>query len=337
MATIALFFLALSSAAAAAAAACNKHDHRALLAFKDSFPHNSFPSWNSSARCCSWDYVTCTAGRVTNLYFAGNSLTPPPIDLNGSIPASIGDFPRLESIYLGGMRSLAGPVPPEIAKLKRLQSLVITDTSVAGPVPPFLSELRALRQLTLASSMFAGSIPRSLGRLANLTSVYLQQNRLTGSIPGSLFSRTPNGSLAELDLSGNKLTGSVPKSFAGVGFATVRLSENGLVGDASFLFGRSKPLQLIMLQRNKLAFDLSGVEYPSDLTYVDVSHNRIYGSISEQILEGPVLHYLDVSYNELCGKIPSGGFFSTFIPGDYSHNKCLCGAPLSPCKSTGSL
>lgn len=334
LATTILFFLAFSSAAAAT---CNEHDHAALLAFASSFPYNNLAEyWTNASECCSWDYVGCDAatGRVTSLDFSGYSDDPPAIDLKGSIPASIGDLSALESISFDHMPGLVGPLPPQLTKLEKLQYLAVTDTQISGLVPSFLSLLPSLKQINLADNKLVGTIPSSLGSMATLTGISLSGNQLTGAIPASLFSRLAAGSLAYLDLSSNKLTGTVPRSFADVPFNNINLYSNQLTGDASFLFGASKPAQQIIFSYNNIAFDLTNVEYPEkNLEYVDISHNKnIYGSISNQITNVPNLNTFDVSYNKLCGKIPTGGNLDKFPVHFYEHNKCLCGAPLPACK-----
>ncbi|KAJ6790886.1 polygalacturonase inhibitor-like [Iris pallida] len=329
-----LIFLTLFSSASSAAAACNKKDESALLAFKNSFRYSSLTSWSRSTDCCSsWDSVSCdsASGRVTILRFFNDYDMPESIFLNGSIPAAIGDLSELEHVDFSRISSLEGTIPPQLLKLKKLQSLQISQTQVSGPVPHFLSELASLKGLELRYNRLSGPIPASLGNLVHLTSLTLSGNRLTGAVPASLFSKLPKGSLASLALSENKLTGTVPKSFASVPFSSVYLDNNKLTGDALFLFGRSKPTVHINLARNSLAFDFGKAVFPPSMEYIDISHNEIYGSIPYGITKLRNLNYFDVNSNKLCGKIPPNGG-RLLSPENYAHNKCLCGGPLKPCK-----
>ncbi|XP_020250456.1 polygalacturonase inhibitor-like [Asparagus officinalis] len=308
-------------------AACSQQDLTALLSFKNSFPPNSISnSWTTAIDCCSWDYIQCdeTSGRVTTLSISDNR------NLRGPIPPSIGDLSALQVVSFSNLPGLIGPIPPQLSKLKALQFLTMYKTKVSGPVPSFLSTFTGLRELELAESNFVGTIPSSLGNLVNLSFIDLSGNQLTGAIPDSLFSKL-TGSLADLDVSDNTLKGPIPKSFGRVRFANVNLGSNQLDGDASFLFGESKTVSQVILSKNKFAFDLTNVKYPQNLQYLDISHNKIYGSISNQITNLTNFGYLDVSYNELCGRIPSGGSFRQFEAQFFANNKCLCGAPLPPC------
>jgi Leucine-rich repeat (LRR) protein len=92
-----------------------------------------------------------------------------------------------------------------------------------------------------------------------------------------------------------------------------------------------KELQYLDLSRNALSFNLSGVELPEQLYFVDVSHNAIYGGIPAQVANLTNLQFFNVSYNRLCGGVPTGGNMARFDAYNYQHNKCLCGPPLPTC------
>ncbi|ONK56155.1 uncharacterized protein A4U43_C10F4710 [Asparagus officinalis] len=338
---------------AALSSACNQQDLTALLAIKSSFPPNSLPnSWTASIDCCAWDYIECddTTGRVITLSISDNKYIKGSIPssvtklsalqtlsfsnlpgLSGSIPTFIAQLPTLSSIQFSQLPGLTGQIPSQLSKLTGLQFFTIYKTKLSGPIPSFLSAFTGLKELEIAGNSFVGTIPSSIGNLVNLTSIDLSSNQLTGAIPDSLFSKL-RGSLADLDLSGNTLKGPIPKSFANIDFTNINLGSNQLDGDASFLFGESKTVNQIILSKNKFAFDLTNVKYSQNLQYLDMSHNKIFGSISNEITNLTNLGYLDVSYNELCGRIPSGGSFRQFDAMFFANNKCLCGAPLPPCK-----
>ncbi|KAJ6832388.1 polygalacturonase inhibitor-like [Iris pallida] len=328
-----LFIAAISLSSAA----CTEEDVKALLAFKNSFPPNTFPnSWgDNSTSCCFWDGVGCTHGRVTSLSFTSDEYTNDvlPVNLKGTLPPSVGDLSALTSISISSQADLVGSIPTTWSKLIKLKYFTIYNSSISGPVPLFLSHFKSLQQLEINYCKLTGTIPPSLGDLANLRSITLGENKLTGPIPSTLFSKLKNGLLANLDLSENELTGTIPKFFGSVAFKYVNLQDNKLTGDTSFLFGKSKSASQILLARNNLSFDLTKVEYPvKNLQFLDLSHNEICGSINEQITEVLDLRFFDVSYNKLCGKIPRGGNFNPTVPDYFTHNKCLCGKPLSPCK-----
>ncbi|KAJ6845220.1 polygalacturonase inhibitor-like [Iris pallida] len=291
--TIAITILFFSLFSSSSSSACNKHDEKALLAFKSSFHYSTLTSWSKSTDCCSsWDHVGCdsSTGHVTSLRFSNDYENPRPVSLNGFIPGAIGDLSSLESLTFSCVDGLRGRIPSRLVKLEKLKHLVIYLTRVSGPVPPLLSKLTALTQLSLAGNRLSGAIPPSLGSLIHLTDMLLSGNRLRGSIPTSLFSKLAN--LTTLDLSRNRLTGPIPRSLAGLSsLAFVLFHGNRLTEDASFLFGRSRLVSQLNLAGNELAFDFSRVKFPLSMGYMDVSHNKIYGSISAQITELTRLSY----------------------------------------------
>ncbi|ONK55089.1 uncharacterized protein A4U43_UnF7810 [Asparagus officinalis] len=310
--------------------ACNVQDRRALVAFRDSFPPNSLPSWTSTPDCCFWQGVRCSkrTGRVRLLSIFKNK------NLTGAIPPSIGSLPYLESIALSRLPNLVGPIPPQISNLRKLQFLTIYETKVSGPIPNIFSKMPQLKEINLLNNNITGSIPASIGDIPNLFTLDLSGNRLTGTIPASLFSRAVSSITPDLDLSNNMLTGDLPLSFNKVRFTNFDLSNNNLTGSSAWvLFGSSKPVTQIILSSNEMVFNMSKIEdFPVNLTYLDISHNKIFGAISDKITQLTNFGYLDVSNNNLCGKIPSGGKFRDFGPQAYQNNTCLCGTPLPPCK-----
>ncbi|KAI3967942.1 hypothetical protein MKX01_027125 [Papaver californicum] len=141
----------------------------------------------------------------------------------------------------------------------------------------------------------SGQIPSSVGDLPYLVSiVFTNVKNITGSIPRSI---TKLKHLTMLDLSYLSLSGTP-------------WFDN--IND---------------LWRNQFEFDLANVKFPKDLNWLDISHNKIFGGIPEEIKGLGNLYKLKVGYNMLCGKIPTGGNMQRFKSTSFFHNKCLCGSP----------
>nr|ADQ38901.1 polygalacturonase-inhibitor protein [Musa AAB Group] len=249
---------------------CNPNDKRVLLNFKKAL-NNPYvlASWNPKTDCCDWYCVQCHSktNRIHSLtIFAG--------DLPGKIPAAVGDLPYLETLTLRKLPSLSGPIQPAIAKLKNLKYVTISWTNISGPIPDFLSQLTKLSSLDLSFNSLSGSIPSSLSKLPNLDSVHLDRNKLTGPIPES-FGRFRMKN-TQLFLSHNQLSGKIPASFGNMNFGSIDLSRNRLEGDASLLFWSKKTTTSVVLSRNMLEFDLSKVQFPKSLVWLDLNHNKIF-------------------------------------------------------------
>ncbi len=140
-----------------------------------------------------------TGGRVRILNLVTNGLA-------GPIPPDIGALTKLESLGLAD-NNLTGPIPPEIAKLLELKVLWLHLNNLTGEIPPDIGTLTNLESLLLALNNLTGPIPPQLGNLINLRTLVLADNALTGPIPPEL------GNLIELThlwLQGIALTGPIP-------------------------------------------------------------------------------------------------------------------------------
>lgn len=306
---------------------CNPQDKKVLLRIKAALnnPYH-LASWNPGMDCCDWYALNCDFKppyRVIELtIFSGN--------ISGQIPDAVGDLPYLQNLVFRKLTNLTGQIPRAITKLTRLKMLRLSWTNLSGPVPAFLSELKNLTFLDLSFNDLTGSIPPELSQLQNLDAIHLDRNKLTGTIPesfGNFKGKTP-----DLYLSHNQLSGPVPRSLGNNFTYQLDFSRNKLEGDVSFLFGKNKTLPIIDLSRNLFEFDLSKVEFNDNLQYLDLNHNKIYGSLPQGLAQLSNLQFLNVSYNRLCGQIPTGGTLQSFDSTAYFHNRCLCGAPLPSCK-----
>ncbi|KAI3952587.1 hypothetical protein MKW98_015816 [Papaver atlanticum] len=258
-------------------------------------------SWVPNTDCCEWYVVKCdrNTNRIIELtVFQGK--------ISGQIPSSVGDLPYLETVVFKHLTNVTCTIPRSITMLKLSQ---------VG------SQLTNLKYFDLSFNQFSGSIPPSLSEHKNLESIDLSRNRLTGSIPES-FGRFPGPVIPHLFLSHNQLSGPIPKSLGALDYGTIDFSNHGLT-------------TFIDLSRNQFEFDLTKVKFPKSLTWLDLSHNKIFGRIPEEI-KGLELQMLNVSYNSLCGKIPYGGKMQSFDKTEYFHNKCLCGPPMAGCKKVNA-
>ncbi|KAK9154947.1 hypothetical protein Sjap_002427 [Stephania japonica] len=301
---------------------CNPNDFKALMQIKQSLNNPyQLASWVPNTDCCKWYAIECDpdTNRVSALsIFSAN--------ISAEFPAAVGDLTFLRTILFRKLTNLTGSIPSSLTKLTDLRTLTISHTALSGAVPDFLSHLQNLQILDLSHNQLSGPIPPTLSALPKLQSIHLDSNHLTGPIPDS-FGR-PVGPAPDLYLSRNRLSGQIPSSLGSVSFDTIDLSRNMLVGDASMLFGEGKTSVRVDLSSNMLDFDLSNVRFSRKLVTLDLSHNRIFGSVPRQLSQVDTLMGLKLSYNRLCGEIPVGGKLQSFGSSAYVHNKCLCGPPL---------
>ncbi|CAM9322083.1 unnamed protein product [Ectocarpus sp. 12 AP-2014] len=134
-------------------------------------------------------------GRVVELYLYYTNL-------EGEIPASLGQLVKLESLYLN-RNMLSGPIPPEVGNLTALEYVNLSGNQLSGHIPKELGALSNLETLWLNDNKLTGPIPGELGALSKLEMLALDHNRLTGAIPEELGALSK---LKKLSLFSNQLT-----------------------------------------------------------------------------------------------------------------------------------
>ena len=155
-------------------------DRDALIAL---YHATNGPDWSSKSNWLSdlplgdWFGVTTNAqGEVTRLELPLNNV-------QGSIPAEIGQLKNLISLSFSG-NHLSGHIPPEIGQIKNLRVLRLWNNRLTGGIPPEIGQLRNLTVLTLGRNQLAGTLPAELGQLENLLDFRLDENtELSGPLP----------------------------------------------------------------------------------------------------------------------------------------------------------
>lgn len=176
-------------------------------------------SWPCKRRLppCQWHGVMCTSGHITQLDFHGR-------ELDGEIPAGLGDLSQLQNLYLA-YSQLSGEIPPELGKLSQLVVLNLSGNQLSGEIPAELGSLSQLQWLILDNNQLSGEIPAELGNLSQLQWLILGNNQLNGEIPDEL------GNLSQLRwlyLSDNQLSGPLPDGLAELPINILTLSNTEL-------------------------------------------------------------------------------------------------------------
>lgn len=158
--------------------------------------------WLVTNTPCSWVGIDCIGDHVSHIGLFFNRLA-------GPLPPELADLSRLQVIELHG-NQLHGPVPAAWGNLSRLVSLEMGGNQLAGSLPAELGDLANLRNLSLAHNQLSGSIPAAWGKLTRLDSLNLSHNQLGGPIPAELGNLA---NLTQLYLSQNQLSGAIPATF----------------------------------------------------------------------------------------------------------------------------
>ncbi|KAL1174775.1 hypothetical protein V6Z11_A04G039700 [Gossypium hirsutum] len=262
---------------------------------------------------------------LTALNLADNSFT-------GSLPSSLGFLTPLEMLSLRGNK-FSGELPSSLqncTKLSRLVFLSLQRNQFRGRIPHRLCGLKYLQILDLSVNKISDTIPPCINNFTSMAEkvsldrriehhlsdegIFVSFTRLR-YVDEALFTwkgtkqRYPQlGLLLAIDLSCNKLTGEIPKELNRLQeLVALNLSRNFFTGK--------------MLQK---------IGHLRQLEVLDLSRNKFSGNIPTSLSELTFLSTLDLSYNDLSGKIPTSTQLQSFDPSSFSHNRGLCGPPVSP-------
>ncbi|KAJ4969645.1 hypothetical protein NE237_002744 [Protea cynaroides] len=150
---------------------------------------------------CHWDGITCSQGRVTEIYLPNKGL-------NGYIPSELGALVSLRLLSLS-RNNFTKPIPSRLFNATSLVSLDLSQNSLSGSIPEQIKSLKQLMHLDLSSNLLNGSLPDCLSNLQELSgTLNLSYNTFSGEVPES-YGRFPVA--VNLDLRHNNLSGKIPQ------------------------------------------------------------------------------------------------------------------------------
>lgn len=163
------------------------------------------------------------------------------------------------------------------------------------------------RVAKLEAGGLSGIISASLGKLSELKLLYIDiasEGTLTGNIPGSIANLTK---LEELVIGQNNLTGPIPDS---IGRNQQKLfymivANNPLTGTIPSGLGYASNLQELYIRETQVSGTIPVFLKNLPLSNLDLSNNRLTGSIPDSLTSRANLFLVDLSNNQLTGSIPS--------------------------------
>ncbi|KAJ6814724.1 brassinosteroid LRR receptor kinase BRI1-like [Iris pallida] len=259
--------------------------------------------------------------------------------LAGALPPSLGSLSKLRDLIMW-QNLLEGEIPEELMHLKGLENLILDNNGLTGNIPDGLRNCTELNWISLSSNRLSGPIPPWIGGLGNLAILKLGNNSFSGPIPAELGDCR---SLIWLDLNSNRLSGSVPATIAkqsgniAVGLVTgkrfVYLKNDGSSqchGSGNLLeFAGIRPEGLNRLpSRRSCNFTrvyMGSTQYTfnnnGSMIFLDLSYNRLEGSIPKEMGRMYYLMILNLGHNALSGSIPPDlGSLRYLAVLDLSHN-----------------
>ncbi|KAM4110885.1 hypothetical protein ACJW30_05G025700 [Castanea mollissima] len=229
-------------------------------------------------------------------------------NLVGGIPYSMGALVNLQSLRLQN-NSIYGDIPSSLKKCSNLRLIDMGDNHLSN-IPLWIGEMTNLLVLRLRSSEFKGYIPQQICQLSSLRVLDLANNSLLGSIPNCLK-----------NISAMAFPDSYYISFFSMSFQYSYVSEYYVENVQLVPKGKEmeyqenlKLVRLIDLSSNKLSGSIPvEISDLSELRFLNLSRNHLIGKIPEKIGSMKELESVDLSRNHLSGEIPPSMANLTFL------------------------
>jgi len=204
--------------------------------------------------------------------------------LTGTISARLSLITGLRLLVLKGNRLVTSPregafafIDP--ARQTKLETLDVSDNELTGIIPERLFELPALQILSAGSNCFSGSLPSSICNAVNLSTIVITDMSSSDACRlyfwrDSIFKNVFDGWTAL-----HFMEGSLPECVYRLpNIKKLKAAGNGFTG--------------------RLPDTIA-----STLTDLDISRNKISGSISKSVAVSPALQILDLSNNRISGNL----------------------------------
>ncbi|GAU31586.1 hypothetical protein TSUD_54090 [Trifolium subterraneum] len=237
-------------------------------------------------------------------------------NLPGTLPPELTRLRYLQTIALGGNR-LTGPIPVEIANISTLQYLELTGNQMSGSITPEIGNLSQIQTLRISSNNFSGELPVTLAKLTTLQDFRIEDNQFFGKIPDYIqnWSR-----IKTLVIQGSGLNGPIPSGISLLTNLTdLRISDlDGSEYAPLPQLNNMTLLQTLILRNcniNGTLHDYLGTM--KFLKILDLSFNKLSGTVPSTYADMNSSNYIFLTGNLLTGHMPA---WKTDINIDLSYN-----------------
>ncbi|KDP21843.1 hypothetical protein JCGZ_00630 [Jatropha curcas] len=222
-------------------------------------------------------------------------------DLHGGIPKEIGLISSLRLLLLNGNK-FSGPLPNELGYLSNLKRFQVDQNEISGSIPKSFANLSSVKHLHFNNNSMSGQIPSELSKLSTLLHLLLDNNNLSGHLPPEL-SDLPELRILQLD-NNNFSESEIPATYSNLSkLAKLSLRNCGLHGPIPDL-SSIQNLSYLDLSQNYLTGPITS-KVSANTTTIDLSYNRLNGSIPGSFSNLPVLQRLSLENNLFAGSVPA--------------------------------
>ncbi|CAN6169692.1 unnamed protein product [Urochloa humidicola] len=220
---------------------------------------------------------------------------------SGEVPPAVARLTALKSLLLDTNRFTGAYPAAGIGKLAGLRILALAYNAFApAPVPPAFAKLTNLTYLWLDRMNLTGEIPEAYSGLTELTTFSMASNELTGSIPAWVLQ---HAKLQNLYLFDNALSGELPRNVTAVNLIQLDFSSNKLTGGIPEDFGKLKNLTLLFLYKNHLTGTIPASIGLLPLWDVRLFNNKLSGELPPELGKYSPLGNLEVGNNNISGPL----------------------------------
>ncbi|KAM3284857.1 putative LRR receptor-like serine/threonine-protein kinase RFK1 isoform X2 [Capsicum chacoense] len=301
------------------------------------------PSWSETDVECN-----CTIGNDTACHIV--AITLKGISLPGALPPELVKLPYIQKVDFA-YNYLSGSIPTEWASTK-LNFISVLVNRLSGEILKELGNITSLTYINLEGNRFSGIIPQELGKLKNLKTLILSSNQLEGELPISLsglenladFRISDNNlsgpipdfiekwkQLTKLELHATGLEGPIPSSISHLNMLTdLRISDiKGPMHEFPPIINMTG-LEILVLRSCNLFGVIPGYIWKlKTIQTLDVSFNKLMGTIPDDISARSMLKFVFLSGNMLSGNIPAA-ILKNGINVDLSYNNFTWQSPEQP-------
>ncbi|XP_017439432.2 receptor-like protein EIX2 isoform X2 [Vigna angularis] len=200
-----------------------------------------------------------------------------------------------------GSNSFSGEIPHSIGYLSQLESLLLNDNSISEYIPSTLQNCSTMKFIDMGNNQLSDTIPTWMWEMQYLIVLRLRSNNFSGSITQNMCQLS---SLIVLDLANNSLSGSIPNCLDKM--KTMAGEDDFFANPLSYSYGSD-----FSYNNYKESLELvpkgDELEYRDNLILVrmiDLSSNKLSGTVPPEISKLSALRFLNLSRNILSGEIP---------------------------------
>ncbi|XP_076911723.1 receptor-like protein EIX1 [Bidens hawaiensis] len=257
--------------------------------------------------------------------------------LSGDVPSSLGFLSQLQALNLR-RNFFVGEVPMSLSNCTRLRFVDLGENKLSGKILPWIGEtLSDLRVLALRSNRFYGSLLSQICFLNNLQFLDLSNNALSGNIPRCFGNFTSMASRGFQDDIMSHSYSTYVSTHPGSKQSTHRLIYYGVLMPcwkrASHYLSYCSNGNALFIDNARVAWKGTRREFGRGLYLlksIDLSSNKLYGKLPNEITNLRELVSLNFSNNKLHREVPKHiGRLRSLESLDLSRNKFSGNIPLS--------